>query len=198
MDALSPASYFYAETFILISPQDNKWLKFFHWNLNSISARGRMKIPFNETYDSLYKYDIIAISETMLDYDIIIIYSTEKNNKTHIDGFSENIYRSDHPSNTKMGGTCLCFRDGLPIKRRIDLELLPEMIISDVTITGKKVFLGTLYRSPSQSSHQFETFIDILQQVIDKMSTENPNCIFLTGDHNCRPSIWWKGDIEQP
>ena len=48
-------------------PRDNRSLKFFHWNLNSLSARGRIKIPLIETYDSLYKYDIITISGTMLD-----------------------------------------------------------------------------------------------------------------------------------
>ena len=48
-------------------PEINKCLKFFHWNLNSICARDRIKIPLIETYDALYKYDIIAVSESMLD-----------------------------------------------------------------------------------------------------------------------------------
>ena len=172
-------------------PRDNRSLKFFHWNLNSLSARGRIKIPLIETYDSLYKYDIITISETMLDHSV-------SNNEISIDGFSKEIYRSDHPSNTKIGGVFLYFREGLPIKRRTDLELLPEMILCEITIARKKILFGTLYRTPSQNSQQFETFIDRLQEAIDKMKAENPHSIILTGDFNCRSNIWWTGDIEQP
>ena len=66
-----------------------------------------MKIHLIEAYDALYKYDMITISGTMLD-------STVRNNDIPIDVFSEEIYRSNHPSNTKMGGVCLC----LSVKRR--------------------------------------------------------------------------------
>ena len=80
------------ETFILILAQ-----KFFHWNLNSICARDRIKTPLIETYDTLYKFDIIAISETMHDQSV-------KNDEIYIEGFSKEIYRSDHPNNIKTGG----------------------------------------------------------------------------------------------
>ena len=61
-------------------------------------------------------YDIITISETMLDHSVT-------NDDISIDGFSKEIYRSDHPSNTTIGCSCLYFREGLPIKRCTDLEL---------------------------------------------------------------------------
>ncbi len=63
---------------------------------------------------------------------------------------------------------------------------------------NKKVFFGARYRSPSQNSEQFENFVDSLQQVIDKMKGENPHCMILKGDLNCRSSMWWTKDIEQP
>lgn len=99
------------------------------------------------------------------------------------------IYRSDHPSNIKIGGLCPFFREGIPIKRRVDLELLPELIITEIKIGNKKVFFGAIYRNPSQNSEQFENFIDSLQQVIDKMKGENPYCMILKGDLNCRSSM---------
>ena len=77
-----------------------------------------------------------------------------------IDGFSKEIYRTDHPSNTKIGGVFLYFHEGLPIKRRTDLELLTEMILREITLAPKKIFFGTLYRTLSENSQQFETFID--------------------------------------
>ena len=91
-----------------------------------LSPRGRIKIPLIDTYDSPYKYDVITFSETMLDHSVI-------NYEISIDGLSKEIYRSDHPSNTKIGGVCLYFHEGLPIKRRTDLEFLPEMILSEIT-----------------------------------------------------------------
>ena len=172
-------------------PLSNKCLKFFHWNLNSFCTRDRIKISLIETYNALHKFDIIAVSESMLDNSI-------KNDEIIIEGFSEDIFRSDHPSNTKTGGVCLYAREGLPIRRRADLKLLQEIVITEINISRKKIFLGTIYRSPSQSSQQFEYFIDKLQMVLDKLKGENPQCIILTGGFNCRSCQWWTEDIEQP
>ena len=119
-------------------PQINKCLEFFHWNLKSLCARDRIKIPLIETYDALHKFDIIAISESMLDKSI-------KNDEIYIEGFSKDVFRSDHPSNTKTEGVSLYAREGLPIRRRKDLEPLQEVIISEINIACKKIFLGTIY-----------------------------------------------------
>ena len=127
----------------------------------------------------------------MLDHSVI-------NDDISIDGFSKEVYRSDHPSNTKIGSVCLYFREGLPVKRRADLELLPEMILSEITLGRKKILFGTLYRTLSQNSQQFEPFIHRLQEAFEKMKAENPHCVVLTRDFNCRSSIWWTGDTEQP
>ena len=134
---------------------------------------------------------LLLFSETMLD-------QTVKDDQIYVEGFSKEIYRSDHPSNTKTGGVCLYFREGLPIKRRTDLELLPEIIITEIRIALRKVFIGTMYRSPSQNSEQFEAFIDSLQRTVNKMKAESQHCIIFTGDLNCRSSMWWTEDIEQP
>ena len=145
-----------------------------------------MKMALIEAYDTLYSYDIITMSKTMLN-------SSVNNNEIFIDGFSDAIYLRDHQRNTKMGGVCFYSREGL----RVDLELLTEIIITEIKLTRMKVFLGTLNRSPSQNSHQFEDFIDILQQFIGKLKGEYPNYIVLTGGFNCRISISWNGDIDQ-
>ena len=52
-------------------PQIDKSLKFFHWEPEqSVCARGAVKIPLIEAYDSVHKFDLIAISETMLNSTI--------------------------------------------------------------------------------------------------------------------------------
>ena len=34
--------------------------------------------------------------------------------------------------------------------------------------------------------------------MLDKIQTEKPYSVILTGDFNCRPSQWWTGDVQQP
>ena len=70
--------------------------KFCHWNLNSFCAREKVKVSLIEVYNSLHQYDVIALSETMLN-------NTISNEDIYIEGFSREIYRSDHPSNSKIG-----------------------------------------------------------------------------------------------
>ena len=123
---------------------------------------------------------------------------TISNDEIFIEGFSREIFRSDHPSNTKVGGACVYFRASLPIKRRGDLEELQESIVTEIIISRKKVFFVTLYRSPSQNSVQFEVFLDKLQRIVEKIQAENPHSLILTGDFNCRSSQWWAGDVQQP
>ena len=114
------------------------------------------------------------------------------NDDIFIEGFSRDIYRSDHPSNSKTGGVLR----GIPIKRRPDLELLQELIVTELTISRKKNFLITLYHSPSQTSEQYENFVDRLQVMINQVRGERPYCLILTGDFNCRSSQWWEDNAE--
>ena len=76
-------------------------------------------------------FDIIAILESMLDITIEM---------KHIKGFSPEVFRNDHPSNSKNGGVRLYYHTGLPIQRRLDLEILQEMIVSEIAISRKKIF----------------------------------------------------------
>ena len=83
-------------------------LKFCHWNLNCIIARDGIKIPLIETYNYIFHYDIIALSET-------IINNSVPDEDIFIEGFSKEIFRSDHPSGDKKGGVYIYFKETLPI-----------------------------------------------------------------------------------
>ena len=78
-------------------PQTENCVRFFHWNLNGICARNGVKIPLIEAYNSLYKYDVIAVSESMLN-------SKVRDEEISIEGFSKEVFRNDHPSDSKIGG----------------------------------------------------------------------------------------------
>ena len=52
-------------------------LRFCHWNLNGVCARDKIKISLIEAYNSVFHYDIIALSgmylnESIKDEDIRI------------------------------------------------------------------------------------------------------------------------------
>ena len=126
-------------------PISRNLFSFFHRNLNSICARGNVKIPLIEAYNSVHHCDVLAISESMLDSSI-------SNYDISFEGFSKEIFRNDHPSNTKTGGVCLYYREGLAIKRRKDLEILQETVVAEIHIGRKKILFCTTYRSSSQNS----------------------------------------------
>ena len=76
----------------------------------------------------------MVLSETYLN-------KTVKNEDIIIDGFSTEIFRSDHPGGDKQGGVCVYFKENLPVKRRKDLEILQETVICEISLGRKKVFL---------------------------------------------------------
>ena len=59
-------------------------------------------------YNSTFHYDIIDLSET-------IINNSVSNEDIFIDGFSKEIFRSDHPGSgdKKGGGVCIYFMETL-------------------------------------------------------------------------------------
>ena len=159
-----------------------KSFSFCHWNLDSIMVENKVKIPLIEAISSVHKFDIIALSETYLN-------DTIPNNE--IEGYSSDIFRSDHPTNTKRGGVCLYYKNTLPIKLRPDLHILDESIVVELTLSRKKLFFVVIYRSPSQSSDEFDLFLSRLELVIEHMRHEKPDCIILTGDFNSKTKQWW-------
>ena len=90
------------------------------------------------------------------------------------------------------------FREGLPIIRRKNHELLPERIIAEVNLGLKKIVMVTIYDSPSQNSEQFEVFMGKLQMIVTRLRQENATAIIIKGDFNCRSSQFWEGDEDNP
>ena len=109
-------------------------LKFFHWNLDSLTAHNNTKISLIEAYNSVFNYDLIAVSDTRLNQSI-------DNEDILIEGFSSDIFRSDHPSNSRVpGAVCIYHKENIPIKRRKDLETLQESVVTEITFGRKKYF----------------------------------------------------------
>ena len=77
-----------------------------------------------------------------------------------IGGFSPEPFRSDKPINTRNGGVCLYYKENLPIKRRVDVELLNETIAAEIKINREK-FLCTIL--PSSESVNERTLGNLLK-----------------------------------
>ena len=103
----------------------------------------------------VYHYGLIAISESVLDKSI-------PNDDIFIHGFSRNIFRSNHPSESKIGGVCLYYKETLPITQRLDLQVLDEMIVLEIKTGRKIVFFVVIYRSPNQIKDELESIIENL------------------------------------
>ena len=70
--------------------------------------------------------------------------------------------RADHPSNTKRGGVCLCYKEHLPIIGRDDISNIKECLVTEITVKNERCFLTCLCRFHRQNREQFQSFCNSL------------------------------------
>ena len=97
------------------------------------------------------------------------------------------LIRVDHPSNQKRGGICIYHKDFLPIKVN-KISCLKECLNFSLSIYGKQCNITLIYRSPSQSSEEFDTFL------LDYIANRNPFVSIIIGDFNARSNNWCSSD----
>ena len=114
-----------------------------HWNVNNILAHN--KISLLTGYNIVQKF---SISETYLD-------SAVDNKTIEIKGY--HLTRADYPNNQRRGGVCLYFK-GNSCLRQTDISFFPECLLCQININNKKDYIIVLYRSPSQTSFEFNNF----------------------------------------
>ena len=89
-------------------------------------AHDKLKIALLEAYNTFYNYDIIAISESQL-------RSSVENTEIHIEGFSHEVFRKDHPDDKCKGG--VYYKENLPITREKELEIIDGTIVCKISIS---------------------------------------------------------------
>ena len=175
----------FAIAFALSSIKPNDNLSVCHWNVNSIPSHNFQKIAVLENFVAIHKFDIICISQTFLN-------NTYKDNDLNSNGYS--LLRADHPSNAKRGGVCIYHKETLALKV-MSIPYLNESLLFEVKIGSKKCIIGTVYRSPSQNSDEFEFFLSNFDFLLQDISRRNPYLTLLLGDYNARNTKWWHHDI---
>lgn len=165
----------------------DSFFKFCHWNCNSISAHNFSRVGLIQAYNALHNFNIIAITETALTPDV-------PDEKLNIPGY--NVLRNDLPPQDSHGGVMIYYKNDLPIKRRLDLEGHPNILVAELSISKKKVFFVLVYRKYGQSSDDFSIYIQNLNIILEKIDAENPYCTILAGDFNAHLNAWWEGDTD--
>ena len=156
-----------------------------HWNLNSISAHF-IKLSLLRPYITIHKFDVVCLSETYLNASI-----SNDDDSLEVPGY--NLFRADHPSNTKRGGVCIYYRNSLALKI-LDIHYLQECINFQTMIGGKLCRFVPLYRSPNQSPDDFELFANNFELNIDAVTANNPFLTVVLRDFNVNSNLWFKGD----
>ena len=157
-----------------------------HWNLNSLAAHNFTKVALLKTYLFVQGFDIFYISETYLNSSI-----TEDDDYLQIPGYD--LIRSYHPSNSKRGGVAIYYKDFLPLKL-IYVNYLSESILYQLQIGSKICNFISLYRSPSQTADNIDSFLDNLQLNLDSTTDNYQFLVVPIGDFNARSSGWCISD----
>ena len=103
------------------------------------------------------------------------------------------LIRSGHPSNTKRGGVCIYYKRSL-LLRVTNIGYLHECLSFDLQIGDKICNFVVLYRSPSQSQDDFETFVDNFKMTLELLAQKNPFLLTAIGDFNAKSSNWYIKD----
>ena len=108
-----------------------------------------------------------------------------------------NLIRSDHTSNIKMDGVCIYYKESLAV-RLVDITSLPECLVCELTIQNKKGYVAVMYKSPSQSSIEFESFLSGFEDMLSSVLFSKSQFTVILGDFNARSSSCWSNDITNP
>ena len=158
-----------------------------HWNLNIMTAHNFEKINLLE---AINKFDVICLSESYRDLSI----ASDKDD-LNVKGY--NLYRADHPNNVKRGGVCAYIRESLTV-RCFSNAYLQECLILEISINNKKGYVVSLYRSPSQTPDEFDSFINNFEKLIIDIYSRKADFVLMIGDFNAKSCNWSINDTTTP
>ena len=78
--------------------------------------------------------------------------------------------------------------------RVLDIQYLNECINFELKIGDKHCTFVALYRSPSQSLDNLETFIDNFELNLETLSRKSPFLLVAIGDFNAKSKVWYCND----
>ena len=104
------------------------------------------------------------------------------------------LLRADHPSTTRGGSVYIPYRINLPL-RILNISYLSQCITLEISIGNKVCHFIHLYRSPSETQDEFQTFKSNLKLNLDALLCGNPFLTVMIGDFNAKSKDWCSIDI---
>ena len=153
-----------------------------HWNSNSIIAHNFAKVNLLQAYNTIHDFDTICLSKSYLDSTV-----SSDNDNLYIRDYK--LVRTDDPLNIKRGGVCVYFKESLPVSC-LPNPYLKECLLFEVSINNKRGYVVSMYRSPSQTSDDFNSFTTNLEKLVVNISSTNTHSILMIGDFNTKSSNW--------
>ena len=71
-----------------------------------------------------------------------------------------------------------------------NISCLKECLKFNPSVYGKQCNITLIYRSPSQSSEEFDTFLSNFKLLLDYITNSNPFVSIIIGDFNGRSNNW--------
>ena len=134
----------------------------------------------------IHDFDMICLSKSYLDSSV----SSDSDNLCIKD---YKLVRADHPGNVKSGGVCIYFKESLSVSC-VPNPYLKGCLMFEVFINNKKGYIVSVYRSPSQTSDDFNSFTTNFEKLVTNISSINLNFIFMIGDFKAKLSNWSSND----
>ena len=75
------------------------------------------------------------------------------------------------------------------------MNILNECLVCELSF-GSHGVCRSIYRTPSQSSNEYNTFLLNFEQPLTYLNSIKPHVLLVTGDFNVRSSSWWSDDID--
>ena len=82
----------------------------------------------------------------------------------------------------------------MPLIRRSGLSNMKECLVTEINVNNEKCFFTCLYRSPSQSHEELESFCPSLDSFLSNINDQHPACSIAVGDFNTKCSKWCTSD----
>ena len=143
------------------------------------------RIPFIETLQATYNFDIFGICESSLT-------GNTSNDDIFISSFSLQPSRSDKSALLRYEGVCL-YRKKIYLLRN-ELTLLDKTIVAEIKIKRKNIFFVLSYRHPNQTLDEVNLYMQNLENIYESIKKENPAATIICGDYNATSTIFWKND----
>ena len=78
----------------------------------------------------------------------------------------------------------------------MNLPYLQDALLIELNDQNKKIIISSLYRSSSQNSEEFESFLTNFEHLLTDVNALKPSVSVILGDFNTRSTSWWSNDID--